>query len=120
MRHEGRYYRAAALFLAGRSAEAERELRILLGAEPRHAKGHNLLGAVCAAVRNLECARAAFINAQKLDPRDASVYVNLGYLSLDTGDPAAAVAYFREALVIDPTSDAARKGIADAMIRIKD
>jgi spermidine synthase len=113
MRQEGRYYRAAARFLAGRSADAERELRILLGADPRHAKGHNLLGAVCAAMRNHDCARAAFINAQKLDPRDASVYVNLGYLSLDTGDPTAAVEYFREALVIDPTSEAAKKGIAE-------
>ena len=72
-RHEGRYYQAAALVLAERPADAERAVRILLSADPRHAKGHNLLGVVCAARRDLECARAAFTRSLELNPRDPSV-----------------------------------------------
>ena len=111
---EGPYYRAAALFLAGRPNDAERALRILLDADPRHAKGHNLLGVMCAARRNLECARAAFARSLELDRRDTSVYVNLGYASLEGGNPAGAIAYFSEALSIDRTSESARRGLADA------
>ena len=113
-RHEGRYYQAAALFLAQRPADAERTLRVLLNEDPRHAKGHNLLGVICASRRDRDCARASFTRSLELNPRDPSVYVNLGYLHLDAGDPVAAIELFREALAIDPADDAARRGITDA------
>jgi Flp pilus assembly protein TadD len=113
-RDEGRYYQAAALFLANRPADAESRIRTLLGVNPRHAKGQNLLGAVCAALANHECASAAFAAALALDPQDSSVYVNLGYLCLARGDPAAAAGFFGEALAVDATSEAARKGLAEA------
>jgi spermidine synthase len=113
-RVEGRYYQAAALFLAGRAGEAQRVVTGVLGVNPRHAKAQNLLGAVCAALENHECASAAFAAALALDPRDSSVYVNLGYLRLARGDLAAAAASFGEALTVDATSEAARKGLAQA------
>lgn len=112
-RDDGRYYQAAALFLAGRATDAEPSIRTLLSANPRHAKGQNLLGAVCASLGNHECARAAFAAALELNPRDSSVYVNLGYLHLERGEPAAAAEFFSEALAIDTTSEAARGGLAD-------
>jgi spermidine synthase len=113
-RHEGRYYRAAALFFAGRAAEAERAVQILLSSEPRHPKGLNLLGIICAARGDRECARRSFTQSLDVNPGDPSVYVNLGHLSLDAGDVAAAGEFFREALAVDPVNEAARRGIADA------
>ena len=114
VRDEGRYYRAASLFLAGRANDAEDASRTLLSANPRHARGQNLLGVVCAALGNHECARTAFAASLDLDPRDSSVYVNLGYLNLERGDPAAATGFFSEALAIDATAEAARRGLAAA------
>ena len=115
-REEGRYYRAAALFLAGRANDAESAVRTLLNANPRHAKGQNLLGIVCAALENHECARMAFAASMDLDPRDSSVYVNLGYLNLERGNPATAVELFSEALTIDATSETARQGLENARV----
>ena len=115
-RDDGRYYQATALFLAGRSREAEGPLRLLLSANPRHARGQNLLGVVCGSLGKQDCAGAAFAAAADLDPRDPSVYVNLGYMSLAGGDAAAAADFFGEALAVDTTSEAARRGLAEARI----
>jgi Flp pilus assembly protein TadD len=112
---DGRYYRAVALFLAQRPADAERAIEALLSAHPRHAKGLNLRGMICAARGDADCARTSFMESLGVDPRDSSVYVNLGYLSLSRGDAAAAAEFFREALSIDPLNDAARRGLAEAL-----
>jgi spermidine synthase len=114
-RMDGRYYRAVALFLAQRPADAERAIEALLSAHPRHAKGLNLRGMICAARGDADCARTSFMESLGVDPRDSSVYVNLGYLSLSRGDAAAAAEFFREALSIDPLNDAARRGLAEAL-----
>jgi len=113
-RDEGRYYQASALFLAGRAGDAERPIRALLSASPHHAKGQNLLGVVCASLGKPDCAAAAFAAAADLNPRDSSVYVNLGYLRLARGEAAAAADFFREALTVDTTSEAAKRGLAEA------
>jgi spermidine synthase len=113
-RSDGRYYQAAALFLASRSSEAERTIRAMLSANPRHAKGQNLLGAVCASLGNHECAETAFAAALQLDPDDPSVYVNLGHVHLERGNAAAAAQFFTEALAIDTRSEAARSGLSTA------
>jgi spermidine synthase len=113
-RDDARYYQAAALFLAGRTTDAERPIRLLLSANPRHAKGQNLLGALCASAAKPECAEKAFTAARELDPRDPSVYINLGYLRLARGDAEAAAEFFREALAIDTRSEAARRGLEEA------
>jgi spermidine synthase len=112
-REDGRYYQAAAAFLAGRATDVERPIRALLTANPHHAKGQNLLGVVCGSLGKHECAQAAFAAALKLNPRDPSVYVNLGYLRLARGDRAAAAEFFAEALAIDATTEAARRGLAE-------
>jgi spermidine synthase len=113
-RIDGRYYRAAALFLADRAPDAERALRMLLSSDPQHAKGLNLLGVICAAREDRDCARESFTLSLAVNPRDPSVYANLGYLSMDGGDPAGAAEFFREALAIDPANDAAKRGLVDA------
>ena len=112
-REDGRYYQAAAAFLAGRATDVESPIRALLTANPHHAKGQNLLGVVCGSLGKHECAQAAFAAALKLNPRDPSVYVNLGYLRLARGDQQAAAEFFAEALAIDATTEAARRGLAE-------
>ena len=39
--------------------------------------------------------------------------MNLGYMRLARGDMAGAAGFFGEALAIDTTSEAARRGLAD-------
>jgi Tfp pilus assembly protein PilF len=43
--------------------------------------------------------------------------VNLGYLNLENGDSAAAIAFFSEALAIDTTSEAARNELSKLVNR---
>jgi spermidine synthase len=113
-RDEGRYYRAAALFIEGRAPEAEAAINTLLKLNPGHAKGQNLRGVVCATLKNTECALEAFRESVRLSPRDPSAYVNLGHFHLERGDPRTAVNFFSEALAIDANASAARQGLTDA------
>ena len=116
-RNDGRYYRAVAMFLDGRAPDAERATHLLLSADPRHAKGLNLLGVICASRGEGECARKSFMQSLDVNPRDPSVYVNLGKLSLEGGNSADAAEFFGEALTLDPTDETATRGIADARAR---
>jgi spermidine synthase len=113
-RPDARYYHATSLFLSGRTREAAAEARRLVADDPRHARAFNLLGAACATDGQHDCARAAFEASLRLNPHDASTYVNLGTLLLQSGDPASAIDCFAQALTVDPTSASARDGLAQA------
>ncbi|MGH9141679.1 MAG: tetratricopeptide repeat protein, partial [Vicinamibacterales bacterium] len=113
-RPDARYYRATALFLRGDARAAVTAAREVLVARPDHARAQSLLGAACAALGQRDCALAAFGAAIRDSPRDPSGYVNAGILSLQSGNPAAAIEYFASALTIDPSSKAARDGLAQA------
>ena len=52
--------------------------------------------------------------ALRLDVGNPAVYVNLGILELESGNPAAGAAYFAEAVSLDPESAPARQGLAEA------
>jgi spermidine synthase len=110
-RHDGRFYLATSLFMRNRHDEAQNELRTLLDAAPRHARGQNLRGVICATKGDGTCAVAAFEASLKADSRDASVYVNLGHLYLERGDRETAVKYFNEAIALDPSADSARDAL---------
>ncbi len=111
MRDDSRFYQATALFLQNRNDEAQRVISALLETHPRHAKARNLRGIICAARREHTCAIEAFEASLKLDPRDSAVYVNLGNVHLERGDVESAAGFFREALALDPTAEAARAGL---------
>jgi tetratricopeptide (TPR) repeat protein len=113
-RTEARYYKATALFLRGRPQDAATAARQVVDAQPDHTRAQSLLGAACAAAGNRECAATAFGAAIRGNPRDASAYVNAGLLSLQSGNPLAAVDFFASALTLDPSSKAARDGLAQA------
>src|SRR5207245_10894680 len=71
-RDEGRYFRATALFLKGRTAEAVDQARRIVAAHPAHARAQSLLGAACATAGQRDCAAAAFEAALRANPRDPS------------------------------------------------
>jgi spermidine synthase len=111
-RLEARYYRATALYLRGKPQDAVAAARLVVSARPDHARAQSLLGAACVAAGMRECALAAFGAAIQGNPREASGYVNAGFLSLQSGNLSAAADYFASALTIDPSSKAARDGLA--------
>ena len=112
-REDSRFYQATALLLQNQDREAETVVSALLQVHPRHAKGHNLHGIICAARKHYACAIAAFEASLKQDPRDATVYVNLGNVFLERGDAEAAARFFSEALALDPTTEAARAALQE-------
>ncbi len=111
-RDDGRYYHATALFMSNRLEEAVNETARLLASSPDNARAHNLRGILCAAAKDLVCARAAFETSLRLNPRDASVYTNLGTVHLEQGNADAAIRLFSEAVAIDP-------GAIDAKERLR-
>ena len=117
-RPDPQYYRATALFLRGRNDDAVTAARVVTDRHPEHARAQNLLGAACATLGRRDCAIAAFEASIRANPRDASAYVNLGQLHLQSADPRAAVRYFDEALVLDSVifrrSQRARASAIDA------
>src|SRR5262249_23658035 len=113
-REDGTYYKATALLLAGRAADAATLARRAVAANTRSARAQNLLGAACASTGQRACAEALFAESIRLNPRKSSTYINLGVLSLQTARPARAADAFSEALSLDPASPAARDGLREA------
>jgi Flp pilus assembly protein TadD len=113
-RDDGAYYRATAMLLAGRAADAAMLARRAVAANTKSARAQNLLGAACASTGQRECAEAAFTESIRLNPREASTYINLGMLYLQTARPQRAADAFGEALSLDPSSPAARDGLRQA------
>src|SRR5262245_36879131 len=113
------YYRATALFLRGRNEDAITAVRPLVAEHPDHARAQNLMGAACATLGRPECARAAFEASIRANPRDSSTYVNVGTFALQNANPQSALNYFAEALSLDPRSEAARNGLAQARAQLR-
>ena len=116
-REDSRYYNATSLFLRNRMAEAREETSRLLALNPTHARGHNLRGILCATAKDLSCAQSAFDASLRLNPRDASVYTNLGNIHLELGNPEQAIALFSEAVAIDPTAAGATEALRAMTVR---
>ncbi len=93
-------------------------------AEPaarRHASDariRNVLGIAYASTGRRDEAREALESAISRDPRDASIYINLALLDLETGQPARAVTRLGEALLLDPRSPRALGALAQALERL--
>ena len=114
-----RYYSASLLFLDGRTDQAIAEARVLVGANPAHARGHNLLGAALATAGRREAARDAFLASLKAEPHDPSTYTNLGLLELETGNRLSGLQRLAEALLLDPNAAAAREAYDRESVRVE-
>lgn len=108
------YYEAALHFLQGDLPAAQRLAERAAAVDAAYAPVQNLRGAIYASAGDVPRARDAFRAALALDPRDPSVYANLGRLEAGAGgDAAAAARLFAEALTLDPGLEPARQGLAE-------
>jgi Flp pilus assembly protein TadD len=107
------YYTAALLFMENRTEPALAEAQRVLASNPGHAKAHNLMGACLASLGQRDQARAAFQASITANPRDPATYANLATLELQSGNRERAAKYYAEALTVDPSSETARRGLAE-------
>ncbi len=94
--------RAAALFRAGRPAEAEAILRELIAAQPANADALEVLGTALGAQGRHEEALAAFDRARESRPSSPSIRRNRAQALLHLGRAAEARAELEKALQIRP------------------
>jgi predicted O-linked N-acetylglucosamine transferase (SPINDLY family) len=92
----------AALFNAGKHAEAERLAREMTQHYPRHGFGWKVLGALSKQMGRNEEALAFMQKAVKLSPDDAHAHNNLGFGYHDLGRMKEAEASYRRALQLRP------------------
>ena len=70
------------------------------------------LGACLASQGQRDAARQAFEASLAADPRDSGTYTNLATLEQESGNLDRAAKFFVEALMLDPASETARRGLA--------
>lgn len=76
--------------------------RKAVAAEPENADAHHLLGLGLQRIRDLAGARGAFQRAVELAPDRADHLFALANITLDLGDPPAAIRLLHEVLSLDP------------------
>ena len=108
------YFSAALLFQQGRPDLAVPEGELVVRENPKHALAQTLLGAALASLGHLDRAREAFESSLRADPRNPGTYTNLAMLEMQAGHPRDAARRYAEALQLNPTSEVARRGLADA------
>src|SRR6185369_3368706 len=111
-----RLERVAALIRENKTVEAERQLALLLRAQPNDSVALNLLGTIRAKQNRLTEAETLFVRAVVNDPRYSGARMNLAYLYLQKGDPAKAVVQLTEVLTIEPTNTDAMVVLGDAYL----
>ena len=111
-----RLERVATLIRENKTAEAERQLTLLLKQKPNEPVALNLLGTIRAKQNRLPEAETLFIRAVVNDPRYSGARMNLAYLYLQKGDPAKAVVQLTEVLTIEPTNTDAMVVLGDAYL----
>jgi hypothetical protein len=81
---------------------------------------HYNLGTLFLGTRRWSDAAAQFTSALELRPEHGNTYNNLGVALLAQGQVQAAIDRFQRAVALDPSNDAARQNLADAVARLKD
>lgn len=103
---------AAALFASGRHEEAARAYEKLLAAAPGDADLHASLAGALGAMGRYEQAREHLTRALALDPLSAGAWHNRAVVHERLGDPASAIADYREALRYNPGYAPSREALA--------
>ncbi len=112
-------YVGAALERAGRRDEAVDAYRRALEADERLLDAWRPLAQLYSAAERWMEAAAAFERIAALDPTDTAARVEAGVIHLRRlDDPAGAVAYFRDALAINPEHYGARYQLAVALLAV--
>ncbi len=99
---EPRIAEAHALATAGRYDEAAELCRVILDAQPRHARAWMLLGAILLRQGDVERSFAASARAVEFDPQLPLAHCNLGAAYAERLELAEAHACYDRALALDP------------------
>jgi Flp pilus assembly protein TadD len=108
------YFGAVSRFLRGDVEGTVRLAEQALAADPAYAPTYDLLGAAQTKLGRAVAARSAFETSLRFNAHDSTAYTNLGVLELAQGNRTAAAGFFAEALWLDPASQTARQGLAEA------
>lgn len=108
------FYAAVAAFLHGNAAEAVSFANKAIDLDPNYTATYDLIGAALTKLAQIPLARQAFDRSLSFNAHDSTAYENLGILALNAGYRDVAVNYFAEALWLDPASQVARQGLAQA------
>lgn len=111
-----RLERVAALIRENKTAEAERQLAIVLRAKPNEPVALNLMGTIRAKQGRLNEAETLFVRAVVNDPRYSGARMNLAYLHLQKREPAKAVVQLKEVLQVEPTNTDVMVMLGDAYL----
>jgi len=111
------YYEAALAFLHQQFGDAVTLANRAMAADPGYAAVYDLAGAALLKLGNLEAARTAFETSLRYNAHDSSAYANLGLVELAAKSGDRAIRNFAEALWLDPESETARAGLAQARSR---
>jgi Flp pilus assembly protein TadD len=114
-REDTGYYAAMVSFLGGNLPEAIVRAERVVQMNPHNSLAYNLIGSASAGLGHRDRAREAFRASLEANPREASTYVNLGRLELESGNPGGALAYFVESLTLDPNDERARASLSAAL-----
>jgi Flp pilus assembly protein TadD len=109
-----RYYTGSLYFLQGRPDLAVPEAELAVRENPRDALAQSLLGAALASLGQLERARDALEASLRANPFSPGTYMNLAMLEMQAGQPHDAARRYAEALLLNPASETARRGLAEA------
>ena len=113
-REDTAYYAAMVSFLSGDFRTAIERAEQAVRTNPEHALALNLIGSASANLGQRDRAREAFRASLVANPEEPTTYANLGLLELESGNRAAAAAFFGEALSLDPDNEAVRGYLASA------
>ena len=106
-----------ALFYAGQPEPATTELERARAALTDRPHADYMLGLIARAANRPDDALVAFTRAQKIDPTDAGIAINIGQLHLQQRRYTDALASFRVAESAEPYNATAEYGLATALIR---
>jgi tetratricopeptide (TPR) repeat protein len=109
------YFVAAVHFDGGRRREALRAAEDGLRHDPRHLQCANLRGLCLAQMGNSAEAAASIERALEFDPEYYWSHENRARLALDDGEVEKAFTHYREALRLNPNSEAARDGLVRSL-----
>ena len=106
--------KAAAFCSMDRWAEGEEWSLRALAVDADNAMAANLLAHTLRLQGKSDLSAEAVARLLEADPEDSLAHVNAGWSALQGGDRVRAETHFREALRLDPESDAARDGLIES------
>ncbi|MEO1573534.1 MAG: tetratricopeptide repeat protein [Pseudomonadota bacterium] len=105
-----------ALFQQGESGSAASVLEQAIAIDPGHAKAHNNMALASIDLGELELAEAHYRESLAIEPQ-AAIYNDLGFVLERQGLPEDAADAYRDALNLDPESDAAHYNLGASLAR---